>query len=103
MLWELAWPGFGLIGILGRYGAVQGRVVLMPCQGVSVSAQWQARPCHSSAWCSRNAEDRKDRTEGTGHAEPVAWKKKRDPPRGWSGSPPPSKEGSYGVGLLCFA
>lgn len=89
--------GFGLIEILGRYGAVQGRVVLMPMpRGVSVST------VAHSAWCSRNAESRKDRTEGTGHAEPVAWNKKRDPPWGWRGCPVPSKEGSCGVGLLCF-
>lgn len=73
----MAWTGFGLIEILGRYRAVQGTVILMPMpRGVSVST------VADSAWCRRNTEDRKDRTEGTGHAEPVSMEKKEGPTMG---------------------
>lgn len=39
MLQDVAWTGFGLIEILGRYGAVRGTVILMPMRrGVSTVA-----------------------------------------------------------------
>lgn len=85
----MAWTGFGLTEVLGRYGAVPGRAVLMPMTRGGSGSTVAASAMHSSAF--------------PAHAEPVGIEKKRDPPRGWSSSPLPSKEGSCGVGMLCCA
>lgn len=87
MLRDVAWIGFGLIEILGRYGAVQGTVVLMAMRRGSVSAQWHTQPGHSSAF--------------PAHAEPVGIEKKEGPTMGMEQLPTALKRRQLWGGLCC--